>query len=224
MAALVPLLAFSLNKSEHWTQDLVRGSKHWEERQEEETAAFPEEDMAEWEREPGSRMARQRRGRPSVKLQRLRARGRGRYSLSSCVVSPGARDRCACPGADLHQGGGERALKPYPCLPVQRALKLPLSSKIHFQNPHNPWRAPATQYPMPSGTVPQPNSVTSLALTLPQPTHTSLPAQARLPARTLPRRPVKSTLSILGCRQDTFLCPDLYKTMSQGHRSGLHGK
>ena len=39
----------SLNKSEHLTQDLVRRSKHSEERQEEDAVAFPDEDMADWE-------------------------------------------------------------------------------------------------------------------------------------------------------------------------------
>lgn len=88
------------------TQDLVRRSKHWEERQEEAETAFPEEDMAEREREPGSHMVCRPRGRPSVKSQRPGARGRGRYSLSSFADSLGARDRCACHGADLHWGGG----------------------------------------------------------------------------------------------------------------------
>lgn len=118
--------------------------------------AFPDEDMAGSEREPHSRMARRRRGRPSVKSQSLGARGRGRYSLSSCVVSLGACDHCACPGADLHRGGGEQMPKPYPCLPVQRTLKLPLCSKIRFRNPHSPWRAPAAQHPVPGGMDPSP--------------------------------------------------------------------
>lgn len=51
----LPLLALSLKRSEHLTQNLVRGSKHCEGRQEATASAFPEEDMAE-----RSRMAQRR--------------------------------------------------------------------------------------------------------------------------------------------------------------------
>lgn len=58
-APLVPLLVLSLNRSEHLMHDLVRVSKHSKERHGGAMAAFPDEDMAEWEREPSSCMAEQ---------------------------------------------------------------------------------------------------------------------------------------------------------------------
>lgn len=56
-AALELLLVLSWNRSEHLMHDLVRVSKHSKERQAGAMAAFPDKDMAEWEREPSSCMA-----------------------------------------------------------------------------------------------------------------------------------------------------------------------
>jgi len=145
-AALVPLLVFSLNKSEHLTQDLVRRSKHWEERQEEAAAAFAGEDMAEREREPSSRMARRLRGRPSVKSQRPGTRGRGRYSLSSCVWSPGAPDGLRLPPGRIFTAE-EESESPSPTPACQ--------CNAPSDCPSSPTRAP--EIPAAPG-VPQPRS------------------------------------------------------------------
>lgn len=151
-------------------------------------------------------------------MQRPGPRGRGRYSLSSCVVSLGAYTRCAWPGADLHQGGGEQATKPYPCLPLQCALKLPLSSKICSRNPRSPLCASAMQHLVPSGIVSQADLLDPHS----SPAHLhAAPSPGMSPSLHPPLLAVKSPLSLLQCLRETFLCTDLYKTPSQGHRSGL---
>lgn len=153
-----------------------------------------------------------------MKSQRPRPRGRGRYSLSSCVVSLGAHNRCAWPGADLHQGGGEQATKPYPCLPLQCALKLPLSSKICFRNPRSPSCASAMQHLVASGFVSQPDLLGPHS----SPSHLHVaPSPDMSPSLHPPLLTLESSFSPLQCLQETFLYVHLYKTPFQGHRSGL---
>lgn len=84
-----------------------------------------------------------------------------------------------------------------------------------------PLACPSRAAPCARQRGPQPDGVTSSAFTLPQPT---APNPGMSPTHTLPRWLAKSPLSILQCLQQAFLCPDLYKTPSQGHRSGLDGK
>lgn len=153
-----------------------------------------------------------------MKSQLPRPRGRGRYSLSICVVSLGAHNCCAWPGADLQQGGGEQATKPYPCLPLQRALKLPLSFKVCFRNPHSPLCASATQHLVPCGIVSQSDLLDPHS----SPAHLHVAhSPGTSPSLHLPLVTLKSPLGLLQCLEETFLCTDLYKTPLQQHRSGL---
>lgn len=83
---------------------------------------------------------------------------------------------------------------------------------------------PLAVYPVPNSKVPQPDSATSSALTLSQPTCTLPPGWACLSTHTLPHWPAKRPLSILHCLQKAFLHSDLYKSPSQGHGSSSDRK